>query len=232
MAEEKQCVLVTVGADEYGRKGLLAMTPLVTLPPAMHCRARDGFRESTQSWREVLLGLKRRGLKHDPQLAIGDGALDFWTAMREVFATTQEQRCWLHKTMNVLNAMPKSVRAKAKAHLHDIWQAETKAEANVAFDFFIETYGLKWDKAVANLVKDRGALLTFYDYPAEHWKHIRTSNPIEEHLCHRAAPHETHQGLPQPQDRPGQGLQADDVGAEEMAQTRRPEPPARGHRRG
>lgn len=165
MAEEKQCVLVIVGADEYGRKELLAMT--------------DGFRESTQSWREVLLDLKRRGLKQDPKLAIGDGALGFWTALREVFATTREQRCWVHKTMNVLNAMPKSVQEKAKGHLHDIWQAETKAAANAAFDFFVETYGVKWDKAVPKLVKDRDALLTFYDYPAEHWKHIRTSNPIE-----------------------------------------------------
>ena len=165
MAEEKQCVLVIVGADEYGRKELLAMT--------------DGFRESTESWREVLLDLKRRGLRQDPKLAIGDGALGFWTALREVFATPQEQRCWVHKTMNVLNAMPKSLQSKAKAHLHDIWQAETRAEAEVAFDFFVETYGVKWDKAIAKLVKDRDALLTFYDYPAEHWKHIRTSNPIE-----------------------------------------------------
>jgi hypothetical protein len=156
---------VIVGADEYGRKELLAMT--------------DGFRESTQSWREVLLDLKRRGLKQDPKLAIGDGALGFWTALREVFPTTREQRCWLHKTMNVLNAMPKSVQAKAKAHLHDIWQAETRAAASAAFDFFVEAYGVKWDKAVAKLVKDRDALLTFYDFPAEHWKHIRTSNPIE-----------------------------------------------------
>jgi len=165
MAEEKQCVLVIIGADEYGHKELLAMT--------------DGFRESTESWRELLLDLKRRGLKQDPKLAIGDGALGFWTALREVFATTREQRCWVHKTMNVLNALPKSIQAKAKGHLHDIWQAETRAEANVAFDFFKEAYGVKWDKAVAKLVKDRDALLTFYDFPAEHWKHIRTSNPIE-----------------------------------------------------
>ena len=165
MAEEKQCVLVIVGADEYGRKELLAMT--------------DGFRESTESWRELLLNLKQRGLKQDPKLAIGDGAMGFWTALREVFASTREQRCWVHKTMNVLNALPKSMQAKAKGHLHDIWQAATKAEANVAFEFFVETYGVKWDKAVAKLVKDRDALLTFYDYPAEHWKHIRTSNPIE-----------------------------------------------------
>jgi len=165
MAEEKQCVLVIVGADEYGRKELLAMT--------------DGFRESTQSWREVLLDLKQRGLKQDPKLAIGDGALGFWAALREVFATTREQRCWLHKTMNVLNAIPKSMQEKAKGHLHDIWRAETKAAANAAFDFFVKTYGVKWEKAAAKLIKDRDAMLTFYDYPAEHWKHIRTSNPIE-----------------------------------------------------
>ena len=165
MAEERQCVLVIVGADEYGRQKLLAMI--------------DGFRESTESWRELLLDLRRRGLKQDPKLAIGDGALGFWTALREVFATTREQRCWVHKTMNVLNALPKSLQDKAKGHLHDIWQAETKAEAGAAFDFFVETYGVKYDKAVAKLVKDREALLTFYDYPAEHWKHIRTSNPIE-----------------------------------------------------
>jgi len=152
----------------------------------------DGVRESTESWREVLLGLKRRGLKQDPKLAIGDGALGFWTALREVFATTKEQRCWLHKTMNVLNGRPgcatgssnqwttpKSMQAKAKAHLHDIWQAETRAAATAAFDFFVDTYGVKWDKAVAKLVRDRDALLSFYDFPAEHWKHIRTSNPIE-----------------------------------------------------
>jgi transposase-like protein len=165
MAEERQCVLVIVGADEYGRKELLAMI--------------DGFRESTESWRELLLDLRRRGLKQDPKLAIGDGALGFWTALREVFATTREQRCWVHKTMNVLNALPKSLQDRAKNHLHDIWQAETKAGAGAAFDFFVETYGVKYDKAVAKLVKDREALLTFYDYPAEHWKHIRTSNPIE-----------------------------------------------------
>lgn len=165
MAEERQCVLVIVGADEYGHKELLGMT--------------DGFRESTQSWRELLLDLKRRGLVHDPKLAIGDGALGFWAALREVYAATQEQRCWLHKTMNVLNAMPKSVQPKAKGHLHDIWQAETRKDAEAAFDFFVETYGVKYDKAVTKLVKDRDVLLTFYDFPAEHWKHVRTTNPIE-----------------------------------------------------
>jgi putative transposase len=165
MAEEKQCVLVVIGADEWGRKEVLGLA--------------DGYRESTQSWRELLLDLKRRGLTRDPELAIGDGALGFWAALHEVFGTTREQRCWFHKSGNVLNVMPKSVQAKAKGHLHDIWQAETKAEAEAAFGFFIETYGVKYDKAVAKLVKDRDVLLSFYDFPAEHWKHIRTSNPIE-----------------------------------------------------
>lgn len=165
MAEEKQCVLVLIGADEWGRKDILGLT--------------DGYRESTQSWRELLLDLKRRGLNHAPDLAIGDGALGFWNALREVFGTPNEQRCWFHKTGNVLNAMPKSVQAKAKGHLHDIWQAETKADAKTAFDFFVETYGVKYEKAVAKIIKDRDVLLAFYDFPAEHWKHIRTTNPIE-----------------------------------------------------
>lgn len=165
MAEEKQCVLVLIGADEWGRKEVLGLT--------------DGYRESTQSWRELLLDLKRRGLTRAPELAIGDGALGFWAALREVFGTTREQRCWLHKTGNVLNAMPKSVQPKAKGYLHDIWQAGTRADADAAFNFFVETYGVKYDKAVAKLVKDRDVLLAFYDFPAEHWKHIRTSNPIE-----------------------------------------------------
>ena len=163
--EEKQCVLVLIGADEWGGKEILGPT--------------DGYRESTQSWRELLLDLKRRGLAHAPDLAIGDGGLGFWAALREVFGATTEQRCWFHKTGNVLNVMPKSVQAKAKGHLHDIWQAETKAEAKAAFDFFVETYGVKYEKAVAKLIKDREALLAFYDFSAEHWKPIRTTNPIE-----------------------------------------------------
>jgi transposase-like protein len=165
MAEEKQCVLVLIGADEWGRKEVIGLS--------------DGYRESTQSWRELLLDLKRRGLAHAPEMAIGDGAMGFWAALREVFGSTREQRCWVHKTGNVLNAMPKSVQPKAKGHLHDIWQAGTRAEADAAFDFFAETYGVKYDKAVAKLIKDRDVLLAFYDFPAEHWKHIRTSNPIE-----------------------------------------------------
>ena len=195
MAEEKQCVLVIVGADEYGRKELLAMTPsrqMATQSPAWQWTVcakaakapSRGLRANPcrSTGRELLLDLKRRGLKQDPKLAIhcpagdlqsksaerGDGALGFWTALREVFATTREQRCWVHNTVNVLNTMPKSVQAKAKGHLHDIWQAETKAKANAAFDFLVETYGVKWDNAVAKLVKDRDALLIFYGFRAEH----------------------------------------------------------------
>ena len=162
---DKQCILVIIGADELGRKELLAIA--------------DGHRESAQSWREVLLDLKRRGLKVAPELATGDGALGFWKALREVYGTAREQRCWVHKNANVLNKLPKSVQPRAKQHLQDIWMAETKREAEKAFDFFLEAYGAKYDKAAACLAKDRDVLITFYDFPAEHWKHIRTTNPIE-----------------------------------------------------
>lgn len=165
MDTDKQCMLVIIGADEWGNKDILGLV--------------DGYRESTQSWRELLLDIKRRGLETAPDLAVGDGALGFWNALREVFGKTREQRCWVHKTGNVLNAMPKSVQSKAKGHLQDIWMAETKADADGAFDFFMEAYGAKYDRAVAKLTKDRDVLLNFYDFPAEHWKHIRTSNPIE-----------------------------------------------------
>lgn len=140
---------------------------------------RGAYRESTQSWKELLLDLKRWGLKSGPELAVGDGALGFWKALREVHGETREQRCWVHKTANVFNQMPKSLQAKAKGHLHDIWMAETKLEAGKAFDFFVSAYGVKYHKAVGRLTKDRERLLTFYDFPAEHWKHIRTTNPIE-----------------------------------------------------
>ncbi len=162
---DRQCILVVIGADEFGRKEVLAIA--------------DGYRESTQSWREVLLDLRRRGLTIAPKLATGDGALGFWTALREVYGQTREQRCWVHKTANVLNKLPKSLQGKAKGHLQDIWMAETRADAEAAFDFFLEAYGAKYDKAVACLAKDREVLLTFYDFPAEHWKHLRTTNPIE-----------------------------------------------------
>jgi transposase-like protein len=165
MEHDKQCVLVIIGADEWGHKDIIGIV--------------DGYRESAESWKELLLDLNRRGLRQGPELAVGDGALGFWKALREVYGETREQRCWVHKTANVLNQMPKSLQAKAKGHLQDIWMAETKVEAEGAFDFFVEAYGVKYDKAVERLVKDRERLLTFYDFPAEHWKHIRTTNPIE-----------------------------------------------------
>lgn len=165
MDEDRQCMLVIIGADEWGNKDVLGLI--------------DGFRESTQSWRELLVDMKYRGLEVAPKLAVGDGAMGFWAALHEVYGKTCVQRCWVHKTANVLNAMPKSIQPKAKAHLKNIWMAETKAEADTAFDFFVEAYGVKYDRAVKCLTKDRADLLTFYDFPAEHWKHIRTTNPIE-----------------------------------------------------
>ena len=165
MEEEKQCILVIVGATDKGQKELIAIA--------------DGYRESEQSWLEVLLDLKRRGLEMGPQLALGDGALGFWKALRQVYPGAREQRCWVHKTGNVLNKLPKGLQKKAKGRLQDIWMAETRKDAESAFDFFLEAYGPKYDKAAACLAKDRDVLLTFYDFPAEHWKHVRTTNPIE-----------------------------------------------------
>ena len=163
--DERLCALVVIGVNERGEKKFLAI--------------EDGVRESKQSWREVLLGLKGRGLTIPPKLAVGDGALGFWAAVREVFPETRQQRCWVHKTANVLNYLPKSLQPKAKAALHEIWMAETKSQAIVAFEQFVAAFGAKYPKAVECLVKDREVLLAFYDFPAEHWIHIRTTNPIE-----------------------------------------------------
>ena len=162
--DAKLCALVIVGVNERGEKHFLAI--------------EDGVRESTQSWREVLLGLKQRGM-NSPDLAIGDGAMGLWAALEEIYPDARHQRCWVHKTANILNKMPKSVQPKAKGLLYEIWQAETKADAEKACDFFIETYEAKYPKAVLCLQKDREELLTFYDFPAQHWQSIRTSNPIE-----------------------------------------------------
>lgn len=159
------CALVVMGANERGQKKLLAI--------------EEGYRESTQSWREVLLHLKARGLQVPPELAVGDGAMGFWAALAEVYPGTREQRCWVHKTANVLNRLPKSVQPKAKADLHAIWMAPTRAEARKAFGQFVATYDAKYPKAVEVLTKDRERLLTFYEFPAEHWRHLRTTNPIE-----------------------------------------------------
>jgi putative transposase len=163
--QERQCILVVIGADERGRKELVGLT--------------DGYRESEQSWRELLVDLRHRGLEIGPELAVGDGNLGFWKALRQVYGAAREQRCWVHKTANVLNKLPKGLQVKAKQHLHAIWMAETREAAEAAFGHFVETYGAKYDKAVACLVRDRAALLAFYDFPAEHWKHVRTTNPVE-----------------------------------------------------
>ena len=139
----------------------------------------DGVRESELSWKEVLLNLKSRGLEEAPELAIGDGALGFWKALRQVFPATREQRCTVHKTANVLNKLPKSLQPQAKRLLHDIWQAPSRAEANKAFDLFLNTFEAKYLQATECRAKDRDELLAFYDFPAENWCHIRTTNPIE-----------------------------------------------------
>jgi putative transposase len=139
----------------------------------------DGYRESKASWREVLLDLRSRRLKIDPQLAIDDGALGFWKALPQVFGTTRTQRCWVHKTANSLNKLPKSQQPKAKAALHEIWMAASQQEAETAFSRFLTVYRPKYPKAAACLEKDREALLAFYDFPGEHWLPICTTHPIE-----------------------------------------------------
>ena len=164
-SSEKLCALVVIGVNERGEKHFLAI--------------EDGVRESKQSWREVLLDLKARGLTQAPELAVGDGGLGFWAALGEVYPRAREQRCWVHKTANVLNYLPKSGQAKAKQALQEIWMAETRDTANRAFEWFLKTYKAKYPKASNCLLKDREALLAFYDFPAEHWVHLRTTNPIE-----------------------------------------------------
>ena len=165
MEPQAECMLVLIGATPEGKKELVGF--------------QAGMRESTQSWRELLVDLKARGLVIAPELATGDGALGFWKALEEVFPTTRHQRCWVHKTVNVLDKMPKSVQPTAKQDLREIWQAPDRATAETAITIFAEKYGAKYEKAVSCLTKDRDALLTFYDFPAEHWDHLRTSNPIE-----------------------------------------------------
>jgi len=162
--QAKLCALVIIGVNERGEKHFLAID--------------DGVRESTQSWREVLLSLKSRGM-NVPELGIGDGAMGFWAALEEVYPQTRQQRCWMHKTMNVLNCLPKASQPKAKQSLHNIWQAETKADGEKAFDLFMKTYEPKYPKATLCLQKDHDELMAFFDFPAQHWQSIRTSNPIE-----------------------------------------------------
>jgi transposase-like protein len=165
LEDARQCILVIIGATPEGKKELVGIA--------------DGYRESEASWRELLLDLRQRGLTIDPKLAIGDGSLGFWKALPQVFGTTKTQRCWKHKTANVLNKLPKALQAKAKADLNEIQMAEGRVAAEQAFDNFLINYEAKYPKATECLAKDRDTLLTFFAFPAEHWQHIRTTNPIE-----------------------------------------------------
>ena len=163
--DDRLCLLVIIGVTEHGRKELVAV--------------EDGYRESEASWSELLSGLRARGLTTSPKLAIGDGALGFWKALAKCYPDTRHQRCWVHKTANILSALPKSVQPKVKAALHEIWMAETRADAHKAFDRTLVRFESKYPGAMERLRKDREELLAFYDFPAEHWIHIRTTNPIE-----------------------------------------------------
>jgi len=165
MEEAAECMLVLIGATPEGKKELVGF--------------QTGVRESAQSWRELLIDIKQRGLEIPPDIAIGDGALGFWKAVEEIFPATRHQRCWVHKTANVLNTVALSVQVNMKADLREIYGAPTRAAAEVAIDVFADKYGAKYDKAVVCLTKDREPLLAFFDFPAEHWDHLRTSNPIE-----------------------------------------------------
>ena len=165
MEEARHCILVIIGATPEGHKELVGLW--------------DGYRESEQSWKELLLDLKSRGLAQGPALAIGDGALGFWKALRQVYGQTRWQRCWVHKTANVLDKLPKALQPQAKQRLQAIWMAPDRQRAAMAFDLFVTTYEAKYPKAAECLAQDREVLLAFYDFPAEHWGHIRTTNPIE-----------------------------------------------------
>jgi transposase-like protein len=163
--DSKSCILIIIGADNNGNKELVAVS--------------DGYRESKISWKEILLDLKQRGLSFAPKLSVGDGSLGFWAALDEVFPETKRQRCWVHKTANILDKMPKAIQSKAKSMIHEMYMAVTKENALKAYDHFVETYEAKYPKAVECLTKDKEDLFTFYDFPATHWIHIRTTNPVE-----------------------------------------------------
>jgi transposase-like protein len=165
MEPQAECMLVILGATPEGKKELVGF--------------QVGVRESAQSWRELLVDIKARGLKVPPEIAVGDGAMGFWKALDEVFPGTRHQRCWVHKIANVLNKFPKSMQPTVKVDLREIWHADTRAAAEAAMNTFAEKYGAKYEKAVTCLTKDREALLAFYDFPADHWDHLRTGNPIE-----------------------------------------------------
>ena len=215
LEHDKQCLLVIIGADEIGNKDIVGLS--------------DGYRESEQSWYELLLDLKRRGLTVSPELAIGDGALGFWKALRQVYGQTREQRCWVHKTANVLNKLPKSVQGKAKGHLQNIWMAETRADAENAFDFFLQAYGAKYDKAVECLARGPRSIAELLRLPGRALEACALEQSDRKHLRHGAAQDHQDQGLPVTQDSAGNGLQAAVERQEKMAQARRIKPPRRGH---
>ena len=194
-----------IGVTARGQKRFLAI--------------EDGVRESTQSWREVLLSLKSRGM-NAPKLAIGDGAMGFWAALDEVYPEAPQQRCWQHKTMNVLNCLPKLSQPKAKAAIHNIWQAENKVDAQKAFNLFIETYEPKYPKVALCLQKDREELMAFFDFPAQHWQSIRTSNPIESAFA-TIAPHQALKGLPVTQRHAAHDVQAGTMRRAKLAEATR-----------
>lgn len=163
--DSRSCILIIMAADKHGNKELLAV--------------QDGYRESKIAWAEILADLKRRGLKIGPKLSIGDGGLGFWAALSEVYPESRRQRCWVHKTANILDKMPKSIQSKAKAMIHDMYMAPTKEDALAAYNHFVSCFSDKYPRAVECLAKDKEDLFTFYDFPATHWIHIRTTNPIE-----------------------------------------------------
>ena len=207
LSDDRPCVLVLMGASADGTKELIAIV--------------DGERESRTNWLEILSGLKARGLKEPPRLATGDGSLGFWLAMAQAFPSTQQQRCWVHKTANVLDKLPRNQQPAAKELLHEIWMSATREDATQAFDRFIETYGVKWPKTKDCLEKDRSELLAFYDFPAEHWQHLRTSNPIESTFATvRLRTYRT-KGPGSRKAVPGNGVQAGPQSAERLAETER-----------
>lgn len=163
--EARQCILMVMGATDDGRKELLALA--------------DGHREGEANWLDLLRDLRTRGLEHGPELATGDGALGFWSALAKVFPRTRRQRCWVHKTANVLAALPATQQVTAKRMLQEIWMAATRDQADAALDAFARQLGPKYPRAVEKVLADRVELLAFYDFPAEHWQHLRTTNPIE-----------------------------------------------------
>jgi len=217
MEDNAECMLVLIGATPEGRKELVGF--------------QTGVRESAQSWRELLIDIKQRGLGIAPGLAVGDGALGFWNAIEEAFPSTRHQRCWVHKTANVLNKVALSVQVNMKADLHEIYGAPTRAAAEVAIDVFAEKYGAKYDKAVVCLTKDRETMLAFFDFPAEHWDHLLTSNPDRECIRDRASSNRADKGRAIGEDRQAHGVQTRRCRRKNMAPIERREPVAKGRSR-